>query len=278
MSNESGTVSDVSFDRRGVGSPVVMVHGLGSRWQVFAPILDLVAGAGHEVISIDLPGFGATPALPGVVPGPRGYAGWLAGWLSEQGIERPHVVGNSMGGAIALELGRAGVASGVTAFSPIGFYGAPGLRWTQALLTVLKTGGSTAGPVLGRAFDTRIGRIALLGALFGRPGRVDPDEARADLAALAAAPSFAQARNSFGGYVLEADDDRGGLADIPVTVAWGRRDLTLTHATQSRRARKVLPFARHVDLPGCGHLPFNDDPGLCARAILDDLARHQESA
>jgi len=261
----------ISLDRRGTGSPIVLVHGIGSRWQVFEPILDQLAEH-HEVIAIDLPGFGASSPVDGVRPGPRGYAEWLAGWLTDNGIERPHLVGSSMGGGVALELGRSGVAASVTAFSPVGFYGRPGLRWVQGVVTGLRGAASVAGPVIDRALDHRAGRLALLGVMFGHPGRVPADEARADLAGLVGASAFAAARHDFGAYVLSPDDDPGALAHIPVTVAWGTRDVVLTHRTQSARARAVLPFARHVDLPGCGHLPFNDDPDLCARTVLATTA------
>lgn len=63
--------------------------------------------------------------------------------------------------------------------------------------------------------------------------------------------------------------DPAALADIPVTIAWGNRDILLTYATQSRRARAVLPGARHITLPGSGHTPFYDDPDRCARLLLD---------
>lgn len=263
----------ISAFRAGSGSPVVLVHGIGSRWQVFAPILDRLAEH-HEVIAIDLPGFGASPLVDGVAPGPHGYAAWLAGWLAAEGIERPHLVGSSMGGGIALELGRAGHAASVTAFSPIGFWGAPGLRWTQSMITTMRVAGRYASPVLGRAVEHPVGRAALLSGFFGRPTHVAPEVARADVAALAAAPAFAAARADFARY-RPAADAPGRLPDIPVTVAWGTRDVVLTHRTQSARARTVLPFARHVDLPGCGHLPFSDDPDACARLILEDATTQE---
>ncbi|TCJ96719.1 alpha/beta fold hydrolase [Nocardia alba] len=264
-------MTQISHLRRGSGSPIVLVHGLGSRWQVFAPILDLLAEQ-HEVIAIDLPGFGDSPALDSVRPGPRGYAAWLAKWLTEHDIQRPHVVGSSMGGGIALELGRAGVASGVTAFSPVGFYGPVGRRWTHGLLTGMRGAARVAGPALDRLVEYRAGRAVLLSSMFGHPVRVDPDAARADLAGLAGARSFAAARDDFANYVLAPDEDRGSLGEIAVTIAWGTRDLVLIHRTQSARAREVLPFAHHVDLPGCGHLPFSDDPATCARLVLEGIS------
>lgn len=270
------TPTPVVHDRRGRGAPVVLVHGIGSRWQVFEPVLDLLADAGHETIALDLPGFGASPLLPGVEPGPRGYATWLAGWLAAEGIEQPHLVGNSMGGGIALELGRAGLAASVTAFSPIGFWGRPGARWAQGLVTTMRLAGRYARPVVDHAVENKAARGPLLAPFFGHPTRVDPDVARADVAALVAAPAFPAARASFGHYTLTRGDQPGGLADIPVTIAWGTRDVLLTHRTQSARARAALPGARHVDLPGCGHLPFADDPERCARVVLETTGTLEE--
>lgn len=254
--------------RCGSGEPVVLLHGIGSRWQCFEPVVDRIAEH-HEVIGIDLPGFGASPLVDGVQPGPRGYAEWLAEWLAAHDIERPHLVGSSMGGGVALELGRQGVASSVTAFSPVGFWGAPGLRWTQSLLTALRIGARAGGPVLNRAVDHPAGRAILLSNMFGHPTRISPDVAKADLAGLAGATGFVSARKDFGRYFFTADDDPGALVDVPVTIAWGTRDVVLVHRSQSARAREVLPFARHVDLPGCGHLPFHDNPSACARLILE---------
>lgn len=262
-------MTQISHVRRGAGSPIVLVHGLGSRWQIFAPVIDLLAEQ-HEVIAVDLPGFGASPPLPGIRPGPRGYASWLTQWFRDNEIRRPHVVGSSMGGGIGIELGRTGVASAVTAFSPVGFYGKPGLRWVQGSLTAMRAVARSAGPGLDRAVEHRLGRAALLSVMFGRPTKVDPDAARVALAGLAGASSFTDARDDFATYVLDPDDDPGALRDIPVTIAWGTRDVVLIHRTQSARAREVLPFARHLDLPGCGHLPFSDDPQLCTRTILDN--------
>lgn len=256
-------------DRRGSGTPVVLVHGIGSRWQVFDPILDLLARH-HDVLSVDLPGFGVRPADPAITPGPAGYAEWLAKFCAEQGIDRPHVVGNSMGGRIVLEMGRRGDASRVTAFSPVGFGRRPGVLWGQAMVTGLRASAKYAGPVARAAVGFAPTRTALLATCYGRPGQVSREAAELDVDGLARATSFEDARRSFGGSGLSAGDDLGHLSEIPVTIAWGTRDVLLTYRTQSRRARAALPGARHVDLPGCGHIPFNDDPALCARVVIEE--------
>lgn len=258
----------ISYQRRGSGSPVVLVHGLGSRWQVWEPVLDRVA-AHHDVIAVDLPGFGDSAPVPDVAPGAPGYAAWLTDWLTDLGIERPHVVGNSMGGGIALEMGRSGAASRVTAFAPIGFWATPGRVWTQSYLTTMRATVRTLPGVTDRLLELGPTRTALMAGFFGRPSRVSAVAARADVAGLASSPAFPAARDSFTSYRFEAGDRLGRLPEIPVTVAWGTRDVVLTHRTQSARAARALPFARHVDLDRCGHLPFNDDPERCAAIILE---------
>lgn len=265
----------INVHRRGAGDPIVLVHGIGSRWQCFEPIIDRLAER-HEVIGIDLPGFGGSALADDVRPGPSGYADWLTDWFAANDVERPHLVGSSLGGGVGLELGRRGVVSSVTVFSPVGFWHVPGLRWTQSVLTALWVSARAGGPVLDRAVQHPVGRAVLLSNMFGHPTRIPPAMARADLAALAGATGFAAVRKDFGRYFLSADDDPGALVDIPVTVAWGTRDVILIHRTQSARARAALPFARHVDLAGCGHLPFNDEPEACARLVLSDARATKE--
>ncbi len=258
-----------SFDRRGEGSPLVLLHGIGSHWQIYEPVIDALAQV-HDVIAVDLPGFGGTRADPDILPDVAGYAGWLAEFLSGQGVERPHVVGNSMGGRLALELGRTGVAGRVTAFSPAGFWGRPGLFWTRGLLSGLRLAAVHAGPVVNRLTAYGPTRSATLAPLFGRPQRVTREEANSHIGGLVEGKSFPEVIGLFPDYTFHAPVDVGRLTEVPVTVAWGTRDVTLLHRTQSVRARQLLPFAHHVDLAGCGHLPFSDDPARCVTVILEE--------
>jgi pimeloyl-ACP methyl ester carboxylesterase len=56
-------------------------------------------------------------------------------------------------------------------------------------------------------------------------------------------------------------------AHVPITFAWGDRDV-VTPPHQARRAARLFPGARHVTLTGCGHVPMLDDADLVARTIL----------
>src|SRR5439155_16845492 len=92
-----------SYLEAGRGSPVVLLHGLGATNASFLPtVWDLARD--HRVIAPDLPGFGET-AKPIRSYHARFYAQWTAALLKQLGVERAQIVGNSMGGRVALDLG-----------------------------------------------------------------------------------------------------------------------------------------------------------------------------
>ncbi|MBM2615999.1 alpha/beta fold hydrolase [Actinoplanes sp. LDG1-06] len=250
------------YHRQGAGGALVLIHGLGSRWQVWKPVLPALA-AHFDVIAVDLPGFGDTPADggPGDVPH---LADRVTGLLDELGLTRPAVGGSSLGGAVALELGRRGIARSVTAFAPVGFYGQAGARWCQGVVSAARRGGATLGPALPALMGTRAGRGALCGIFYAKPSGLDPADCLGDARALVAAPGFDGACRALGSWRFPGGAGEG----IPVTVAWGTRDLVLPYR-QAARARRLLPQARHVRLSGCGHLPFGDDPATCARLLIE---------
>src|ERR1700722_7466455 len=114
----------IAYDRIGAGPPLVLLHPLGADRRVWDPIAGSL-GATHEGIAVDLPGFGQSPPLQRTTPTPRALADAVAALLGELGIERPHVVGNSLGGWVALELALAGGAGRITAIAAAGLWSAP---------------------------------------------------------------------------------------------------------------------------------------------------------
>ena len=255
----------LAFERTGTGEPVVLVHGLGSRGDAWGPVSELLARE-RQVIAVDLPGFGASEP-DGTEPSIEALTDRMERFFEEEGLERPHVVGNSMGGGVALELGRRGAARSVVAFSPIGFWGAAGKNWARAILAAgLAVGRRAPKEGVPRGMRVALTRPALFLYSTGKPWKLPADEVLAIADDGVTAPSFERALELTRDY--EFSGDPGRLPEIPVTFAWGTRDVLLTFATQSRRARKLAPFARHVTLPGSGHVPFFDDPERCAEVVL----------
>ncbi len=253
----------------GGGRPtIVLLHGVGHHWQAWRPVIGLLANE-HDVIACDSPGFGRSAPLPSAMePTITSYADAFEWFFAELGLTRPHVAGNSMGGAIALELARRRAVASVTAFSPAGFWTGPERRFCQLSLGALATTPAPARPALEAAARARAGRIALFSQTFGYPARLPAEEAVATLRDAWASPVLADALKAFDSYRFERGEQ---LQSVPVTIAWGRRDRLLPYRLQAPRARKLLPTARHLTL-GAGHVPFYDDPAACAEAIRATVA------
>lgn len=255
----------LSFDRRGSGDPLVLIHGLGSRWQVWEPVLPRLADH-YDVVALDLPGFGKS-TVDGTPATITGYADRVEKFLTELDIERPHLAGHSLGGAVALELAARGGARSVTAFCPGGFWTRPEWAWGNGVLRSGRALARRVRPQAPRLLRSAVGRTVLFGLFSGRPWRLDPDACLGDTDALLGAAGFDATARESRSYQF---GDVRALPEIPVTVAWGSRDALLLYPTQSRRARAVLPFARHITLRGCGHLVFADDPAACLRLLLPE--------
>ncbi|MFJ9012699.1 alpha/beta fold hydrolase [Streptomyces canus] len=255
----------VAYERQGTGEPLVLLHGVGHRRQAWDAIVPLLAGR-CETITIDLPGFGDSPDLEPTVPRDLQTAvAWLGAVLAELGAERPHVVGHSLGGLIALRLGQAGLARSVTALAPAGFWTDAERRHTYAMLTAARHSvrllPDTA--MVRLAYTTTV-RTALAGTFYGRPDSCPPETLIADLRALRDAIAFGETLRAGRAPNLFTGD----IPDVPVTIVWGARDRILP-PRQATRVQAMIPGARLVQLPDCGHIPMNDAPDLVARVILE---------
>src|SRR5215218_9032011 len=122
----------LAYIRRGSGPTLLLIHGVGFQRQMWEPVLDRLARE-RDVIAIDLPGFGDSPPLAHT-PSVEALAAAVAEFLDGLGVERPHAAGNSLGGGIALELGRQGRARSVCVLSPAGFGTMREGTWARMLL------------------------------------------------------------------------------------------------------------------------------------------------
>ncbi|MFF5408114.1 alpha/beta fold hydrolase [Streptomyces misionensis] len=254
----------VSYARVGRGEPLVLLHGIGHHRQAWDPVVDILATE-REVIAVDLPGFGASPALPdGLAYDLPTTDTVLAALFGALDLDRPHVAGNSLGGLLALELGREKRVRSVTALSPAGFWTQAERRYAFATLLAMRGIAQRLPlPLVTRLSRSAAGRTALTSTIYARPARRRPEAVVAETRALVEATGF-EATLRAGAAVRFTNDVPG----LPVTVAWGTRDRILIRR-QGIRAKQTIPHARLIRLPGCGHCPMNDDPALVARVLLD---------
>jgi pimeloyl-ACP methyl ester carboxylesterase len=262
------------FDRSGSGPPLVLVHGTGGSRATWLPVIERLAGQ-REVFAIDLPGFGGSaPLPPGCPPTISTLADVLAECAGEHGLERPHVAVNSLGGAVALELARTSRACSVTAISPIGFASAAEFAYAAFSLRAMYRLGHLTRHVAPFLFRSRAGRTVALWQSAGRGWRMPAEEALSASRAMLSARGFHDQVRAAKGYKYPGPPPP---AEIPVTIAWGERD-RLLNKRQAVRAQRALPDARFVALPGCGHVPFWDDPELIANVLLDGSSRGRTGA
>jgi pimeloyl-ACP methyl ester carboxylesterase len=253
----------IVYERLGRGEPLLLLHGLGHRRQAWDPVVRALAER-YEVFALDLPGFGQSAA-----PDPdrpfdiSSLVDTVQGWCETHGVRRPHVVGNSLGGAVALELGARGLASSVTALAPIGFTSGLEMLGSRLLVGGMHLATRIPSKVWGAVIDSRPVRALTTLALHGRlraPGggfsRLDPAVVTRGSTYTRLAPEVV--RYSFGG-------GRGVVC--PTTIAWGEDDRVLPIRALAR-VLAAIPHARQVRLMRCGHVPMENDPAAVVEVIL----------
>ena len=246
--------SQLFWDRAGSGEPLLLLHGIGSTHDDFTALRPRL-NADYRVLAPDLPGHGRSPALPGK-PTISAIADAIVADLDELGVGRVHVLGNSIGARIALELAVRGRARSVVAISPSGL-NTPAERAYQG---VLMSGNRLIlrrlRPFLPALARTTLGRTALLTGLRSAPWRSSETEARALREGFAAADAFWQML----WWGILADVPTGlDRIDCPVVLAQGTADLVAVG--QTPRYLAAIPGARFVPLVGAGHAPQSDAPG-----------------
>ena len=259
----------------GRGPDVLLLHGLGStRASLFETAATL--SRSYRVHAPDLPGFGSSGK-----PTPGAYnAGWFAdimlGLLDHLEVDRAHVVGNSMGGRIAIELGLVAPER----INGLGLL-CPAVAWIKRGLHPIVRLLRPEFGLLPHAFR-RSTVASQFWRLFHDRDLIDP--AVADLVvdefqriyhtAGARYALLASARNIY----LEAPFGRGGfyrrLADLqpPALFVWGSHDW-LVPAAFSRHVRKWLPHAEQVTIDRCGHVPQVERPEETNELLLGFFRR-----
>lgn len=248
---------------RGSGEPLLLIHGLGSSWRGWQPVLDALA-AERTIIAIDLPGHGATPSGPdsGTFDG---LVGSVERYLVENDLVGIDVVGSSMGARIVLELARRGTVGNVVALDPGGFW----RGWERSFFRV--TIGLSARllrllrsrlPAISRSSAAR---TALLAQLSAKPTALSPGLVSTELTSITDTPTFdALVRD-----LADGPEQAGPAADPTgrIVIGWGRHD-HLCLPRQAARAHAAFPSATLHWFEHSGHFPMWDMPRETTEVIL----------
>ena len=251
---------------------LVLVHGVGSSSATWDPVLPHLAAAGANVLTLDLPGHGASSKDRGDYS-LGALASTVRDLLDHLGQERAIIVGHSLGGGIAMQFayqfpgrceGLVLVASGGLgreAFPLLRAASLPGAELVLPLIAHPRTVGVVAsvGRVLGflRGGDTLLSEdsLATLREL------ADPATRTAFLATLRGVVDIS-------GQRVSAVSKLPAASHLPTLLIWGDRDPIIPMA-HGQRATELLPTARLVVFPGAGHEPFRHDPARFASLLIE---------
>jgi len=246
-------------------APIVLLHGATSSARVWDPLLPTLSPK-FTVFAPNLAGHRGGPQLPN---GSRAVVDRIVDatcrQLDEAAIDTAHLVGNSLGGWVALELARRGRALSVLALSPAGAWRSH--RDLRRLLVLFRAGGA-----IGRAKHMpnllarkRMRRILLL-LMAEHADRMTPAQVAAafeDISGCTALPE-----------ILDGARDNGPIKPVSdvgcrVRIAWGLRDRMLPFMRYGAPMLAAVPDAEFKLIPAVGHVPMIDDPALVANVILD---------
>jgi pimeloyl-ACP methyl ester carboxylesterase len=269
IKTKQGRVATMSA---GSGQPIVMLHGLGATKIEFMPTLAALAPNGWRVVAIDLPGFGDSDKPFPAAYDARFFAKWVVATLDKLGIDRAHVLGHSMGGRVALEVGMTAPdrTDRLVAMTPSMAWLSQA-RWTKPLRLVR--------PELGllqptpKPFVDGIVRRLVPDAEHHLIAPALDEFMRSYLTPRGRVAFYAAARN----IALENPEPfwhRLEELSPESLFIWGRRD-TLVPIAFARHVKRALPAAAHVELD-CGHVPQLECPRKVHGAIERFLSGRSE--
>jgi pimeloyl-ACP methyl ester carboxylesterase len=258
--------------RVGSGEPLVMIHGFSGVPGVWRPIVAPLQGS-FDILGVALAGHVGGRELPAGTPASvTALVDAVERDMDSCGFETPHVVGNSLGGWIALELARRGRARSVVALAPAGGWEKDSSE-EQRLKRLFTRSRRMTGRILPYARPLvarpRLRRM-VLAQVVARGDRLSPTAALELIQGSFECPIYLELMEA-----VERDGPPGSFDGIscPVLLAWGTKDKILPVDRYSSRMRDLLPAARWLELPGLGHVPMADDTELIASTIADFAAK-----
>jgi pimeloyl-ACP methyl ester carboxylesterase len=259
-------VTFTAAHRGGSGSPLVCVHGFTDTWRTWELVLPALERE-HDVLAPTLAGHAGGPELNGSLSDVA-LAELVEQAMDEAGFESAHIVGNSLGGYVALQLAERGRARSVVALAPAGGW-APGdesfgdaLNHFATMQELLKT----AVPHADAIVSTAEGRRRATQHFTENFEHIPPDLVRHLMLGAAACPAVFRLIDHAREHGWPLDASR---IDCPVRVVWGTADRLLPWPRAAARYRADwLPQADWVELDGVGHCIQLDVPLETAQLVL----------
>ena len=251
------------------GSPLVLLHGVTDTPRTWDLVRDRLAEH-HELLLPTLLGHSGGPAYQGD-PSPNAIADQVERDLDEAGVERAHIVGNSLGGGIAMILAARGRAETVVGLAPAGGWDADDQQkhHVRSFFHMAQNLLQDAAPRAEQIASTPEGRQRSLAFMTVNWEHVPADLVAHQIRSAADCPIVLPLID----LTTEHGYEEVGPIDVPVRIVWGTEDRVLPYPDATKRFREQLPDADWVVLEGVGHLPQLDVPERTAELILEWTTR-----
>jgi pimeloyl-ACP methyl ester carboxylesterase len=252
----------------GEKSPMLLLHGFTGTPVMWEPLLPYLEQH-HECVAIPLPGHHGGP--PFTDPGDNivhTYVDAVEAEMDALGWEKAHIVGNSLGGWLALALAGRGRALTTVAIAPAGGWElhSAETRRAQRLFKAIQFQLAAFGPIPRLLSERPRGRMITMRDAVAYPQRLPGRLAVQWIDAASDTPAWRLLLEHSPGVNAENTCEPH---DSPVRIAWGTRDRILPFNRYSPGWKKLLPDAEWITLEGLGHVPMSDDPELISRTILE---------
>jgi pimeloyl-ACP methyl ester carboxylesterase len=254
------------FHRGGSGPPLICLHGFMDAWRTWELVLPALERH-HDVLALTMAGHAGGPPLEGE-PGSATLADAIERAMDDASIDRAHVVGNSLGGHVALQLAERDRAETVVALAPAGGWAKDDASYVDLLQEqrALHEQSKQAAPHAAAILSTPEGRRRATRLLTSNYQHI-PEDLLVHQVLAAAACRDAARMIDLGlrdGWPLDA-----ARITCPVRIVWGTEDRLLPWPRAAERYRTDwLPHADWVVLDGVGHYPQMDTPLETAQLIL----------
>ena len=259
---------DLRYLRTGTGAPVVLLHPLRAQLEYFLPLLRHLNPERFEVIALDLPGHGESGA-PHADYTATYFTDAAGGFLETTGVRGAVLVGESIGGAIALALAARHDphVARVVSLNPYDYGRRGGIRRSSPLANVLFTTmlWPAAGTLVAHSGTKALLRRVLAGGLHD-PRKL-PDDLVDEMYRCGSRPGHARAFRSLclqWRSWISARDQYPSIT-IPATLAYGDHDWS--RPPERAANQRAIPGAHTAVLEGCGHFSSLERPGDIAPLI-----------
>lgn len=253
------------FHRGGSGAPLLCLHGFMDTWRVWELVLPRLERE-HEVLALTLPGHAGGAHLDRQAS-VRTVVDAVARELDAVGWETPHIVGNSLGGYLALQLAARSRAASVVAFAPAGGWQLGNRSWVELLRSQreLQRRMSALAPNADALLATPEGRRRATQLITTNFEHIPAELLAHQMLGIARCHAADQLVENALREAWPLDLDQ---VLCPTRIVWGTADKLLPWPAAAARYRDGLPHADWVLLDGIGHCPQLDVPVEAAELIL----------